>query len=95
MKRLLLKIVFRLLDGFPEETKDELAIQWLIANYSDPGFHAFVKIRTKKLHRAVDEASLIPEPRDKFLLMAGQRFEHARLIQMVKSEYNKAQKEKK
>jgi len=99
IKNKLIIFLFRLLD-VPDITpndKDEKNVnRWLADSWGDRGFVVYSQMRAKQLQKALANGSGMAEhPRDDYVRMSGQRFEHARFILQSKKAYQKREKERK
>ena len=98
-KNLLIRFLFRLLDTQKEcltEKEQKHMQRWLSDSWRDPGFIAYSKMRGQEIQKILANGEGMKEhPRDNYIRMSGQRFEHSRFMLQVKNSFNKKDKEAK
>ena len=96
-KNRLIIILFRLLDAppfTPTSKDDKQMTRWLADSWQDRGFIVYSKERAKQLQKVLADGSGMKEhPRDDYVRMTGQRFEHANFMLRCKKAYQKLEKE--
>ena len=91
LKNKLITFLFRILDvpAFTPTNKDDKQMQrWLSDCWQDRGFIVYSRERARQLQRTLAEGVGMKEhPRDDYVRMTGQRFEHANFMLRCKKAY--------
>ena len=78
LKKVLLRILWRLLEGDFGSNQDENDKQmqhWLAWSFGDPGCMKYIEMRERQIIQGLLIDGLAPLPRDSFQRKSGQRFE--------------------
>ncbi len=97
IKPLLIKLLFRLIDGpLLEHPADRAKIDdWMVMTWSHPGYRAYVNSRGNKILRELAGGlGMTERDRPDYIRITGQRMENLYLATMARNTFEKRQKER-
>lgn len=97
IKALLIRILFRLIDGplYEHPADKEKIKDWMVMSWTHPGFRAFVNHRDSKIiHELAGGMGMTELKRDDYIRKIGQRVETLFMASQAKKQFEARQKER-